>query len=89
MKNLKAVWSYPVQDDSRWVPTPTVANGIMYVSEGHGRVLAFDVVSGEIKWIHTRGYPEDIRASQAYLRQRGAAVYDDKIYLSSHNRNVP
>ena len=80
VKNLRPVWSYPVQDDSRWVPTPIVANGIMYVAEGKGRVLAFDVASGDIKWIHTRTYPEDIRASQAYLRARGVAVYDDKIY---------
>jgi len=80
VKNLRPVWSYPVQDDSRWVPTPIVANGIMYVAEGHGRVLAFDVASGEIKWIHTRSYPEDIRASQAYLRARGVAVFEDKIY---------
>ena len=80
VKNLRPVWTYPVQDDSRWVPTPIVANGIMYVAEGKGRVLAFDVVSGEIKWIHSRTYPEDIRASQAYLRHRGVSVYDDKIY---------
>ena len=80
VKNLRVVWSYPVQDNSRWVPTPIVANGIMYVSEGHGRVIALDVVSGEVKWIHTRSYPEDIRASQAYLRHRGVAVYGDKIY---------
>jgi alcohol dehydrogenase (cytochrome c) len=80
VKNLRAVWSYPVQDDSRWVPTPIVANGIMYVAEGKGRVLAFDVPTGEIKWIHKRDYPDDIRASQAYLRARGVAVYDDKIY---------
>jgi len=80
VKNLRAIWSYPVQDDSRWVPTPIVANGIMYVAEGKGRVLAFDVPTGEIKWIHKRDYPEDIRASQAYLRARGVAVYDDKIY---------
>src|SRR5262245_34982625 len=76
VKNLRAVWSYPVQDDSRWVPTPIVANGIMYVAEGKGRVLAFDVPTGEIKWIHTRSYPEDIRASQAYLRHRGVSVFE-------------
>ncbi len=80
VQSLRAVWTYPVQDDSRWVPTPIVANGIMYVAEGKGRVLALDVASGEIKWIYTRSYPEDIRASQAYLRERGVSVYDDKIY---------
>lgn len=80
VQNLRPVWSYPVQDNSRWVPTPIVANGMMFVSEGTGRILALDVVSGEIKWIHSRSYPEDVRLSQAYLRQRGVAVYDDKVY---------
>src|SRR5262252_9019303 len=78
VKTLRPVWSYPVQDDSRWVPTPIVANGLMYVVEGHGRVLAFDVASGEMKWNYTRNYPQDIRASQAYLRARAVAVYEDK-----------
>src|SRR5678815_3170654 len=35
VKNLRPVWSYPVQDDSRWVPTPIVANRIMYLSLIH------------------------------------------------------
>ena len=52
----------------------------MYVSEGLGRVLAFDVASGEIRWIHKRTYPEDIRLSMAYPRARGVAVYGDKMY---------
>src|SRR6185436_13955828 len=78
--SLRSVWSYPVRDESRWVPTPIVANGIMYVSEGLGRVLAFDVASGEIRWIHKRTYPEDVRLSMAYPRARGVAVYGDKVY---------
>lgn len=80
VRNLRPVWSYPVQDDSRWVPTPIVANGIMYVAEGKGRVLAFDVPTGEIRWIHKRDYPEDVRISQAYPHARGVAIYEDKIY---------
>src|SRR5262245_59205358 len=63
VKNLRPIWSYSVQDDSRWVPTPIVANGIMYVSDGKGRVLALDVATGDVRWIHTRTYPEDLRAS--------------------------
>src|SRR5256885_13448309 len=68
VRTLRSVWSYPVRDESRWVPTPVVANGIMYVSEGDGRVLALDVESGEIRWIHKRTYPDDVRLSMAYLR---------------------
>ena len=80
VQNLRPVWSYSMRDNSRWVPTPIVANGLMYVSEGSGRVVAFDVVSGDVAWIHQRNYPEDIAISQAYPRHRGVSVYDDKIY---------
>ena len=50
VRNLRSVWSYSMRDNSRWVPTPIVANGLMYVSEGSGRVVAFDVVSGDVEW---------------------------------------
>jgi alcohol dehydrogenase (cytochrome c) len=77
---LRPVWTYSMRDNSRWVPTPIVANGLMYVSEGSGRVTAFDVATGEVAWVHDRRFPEDIGLSQAYPRHRGVSVYDDKIY---------
>jgi alcohol dehydrogenase (cytochrome c) len=77
---LRPVWSYSMRDNSRWVPTPVVANGLMYVSEGSGRVVAFDVATGDVVWIHRRSLPEDIQLSQANGRHRGVAIYGDKIY---------
>ncbi len=55
--DLRLVWAYSMRDVTGWVPTPVVANGLMYVSEGSGRVTAFDVVSGDVAWVHTRSYP--------------------------------
>ena len=78
--DLRLVWSWSMRDNSRWVPTPIVANGLMYVSEGSGRVTAFDVVSGDVAWVHTRSYPEDIEKSQALGRHRGVSVLGDTIY---------
>ena len=78
--DLELVWAYSMRDGSRWVPTPVVANGLMYVAEGSGRVTAFDVVSGDVAWIHTRSYPEDIDKSQAMNRHRGVSIYGDTIY---------
>ena len=78
--DLQLVWAYSMRDGSRWVPTPVVANGLMYVAEGSGRVTAFDVVSGDVAWIHTRSYPEDIDKSQAMNRHRGVSIYGDTIY---------
>ena len=78
--DLRLVWAYSMRDNSRWVPTPIVANGLMYVAEGSGRVTAFDVASGEVAWIHQRSYPEDIELSQAFGRHRGVSVHGDTIY---------
>ena len=78
--DLRLVWAWSMRDNSRWVPTPVVANGLMYVSEGSGRVTAFDVASGDVAWVHTRDYPEDIEQSQALGRHRGVSVYGDLVY---------
>ena len=31
VNDLRLVWAYSMRDNSRWVPTPIVANGLMYV----------------------------------------------------------
>lgn len=77
---LRLVWSYSVESSTRWVPTPVVANGIMYVSEGLGRVTAFDATTGDVRWVHEREYPDDIRASQAYDKHRGVALFGNYVY---------
>src|SRR5690606_35958689 len=48
VRNLRPVWAYPITDTSRWVATPVVASGLMYVSQGSGRVLALEVETGEL-----------------------------------------
>jgi alcohol dehydrogenase (cytochrome c) len=78
--DLQLVWAYSVSDNTRWVPTPLVANGIMYVTEGTGRVIAFDAVKGDVLWVHEREYPDDIRSSQAFGKSRGVALYGDRVY---------
>ena len=72
-----------MRDNSRWVATPIVANGLMYVSEGSGRVVAFDAVTGELVWTHVRTYPQDISMSEAYPRHRGVSIYGDAIYFGT------
>jgi alcohol dehydrogenase (cytochrome c) len=80
---LRPVWAYTMRDNSRWVITPIVANGMMYVSEGSGRVVAFDVKTGELVWTHTRSYPDDVSASEAFPRHRGVSIYRDIIYFGA------
>lgn len=78
--DLRMMWSYSMRDGSRWLATPIVANGLMYIGEGSGRILALDVVTGELVWSHTRTFPPDIAVSQANRRFRGVSIYGDTIY---------
>ena len=77
---LQLVWAYTMRDNSRWVATPIVANGLMYVAEGTGRVVAFDALTGELVWEQTRSFPSDISVSEANRRHRGVSIYGDTIY---------
>ena len=80
VRQLRPVWSYSMRDNRRWLATPIVANGLMYVPEGSGRVTAFDAVSGDVVWIHERQFPSDIAISEGYPRTRGVSIYRDTIY---------
>jgi alcohol dehydrogenase (cytochrome c) len=85
---LRLVWAYSVADNTRWVPTPVVANGLMYVSEGSGRVTAFEAATGDVRWVHERRYPEDVRLSQAYGKHRGVALYGDLVYWGTADSHL-
>ncbi len=80
VKQLRPVWSYSMRDNRRWLATPIVANGLMYIPEGSGRVTAFDAVSGDVRWIHDRQFPPDIAISEGYARTRGVSIYRDTLY---------
>ena len=80
VQRLRPVWSFSMRDNRRWLATPIVANGLMYVPEGSGRVTAFDAVSGDVVWIHDRQFPNDIAISEGYARTRGVSIYRDTIY---------
>src|SRR5687767_12079262 len=80
VQRLRPVWSFSMRDNRRWLATPIVANGLMYVPEGSGRVTAFDAVTGDVVWMHDRQFPNDIAVSEGYARTRGVSVYRDTIY---------
>ena len=85
---LRLVWAYSVRDNTRWVPTPVVANGLMYVAEGSGRVTAFEATTGDVRWVHERSYPEDVRLSQAYGKHRGVSLHGDLVYWGTADSHL-
>jgi PQQ-dependent dehydrogenase (methanol/ethanol family) len=86
--DMQLVWTYAVRDGSRWLATPIVANGIIYLGEGSGRILALDAITGELIWSHTRTFPPDIALSEANLRFRGVSIYGDSLYWGTPDSYV-
>ncbi|MGE0449000.1 MAG: PQQ-binding-like beta-propeller repeat protein [Vicinamibacterales bacterium] len=80
VRQLQQVWSYSMRDNRRWLASPIIANGLMYVTEGSGRVVAFNAVTGDVVWIHERQLPADVSISEAFPRARGVSIYRDRIY---------
>ncbi len=85
--DLRLVWAHSMGDGSRWVPTPIVAGGLMYVAESD-RITGFEVTSGDVAWVHQRSYPDDIQKSQALGRSRGVSVYGDLIYWGTADASL-
>ncbi|MGA0935698.1 MAG: PQQ-binding-like beta-propeller repeat protein [Pseudohongiellaceae bacterium] len=85
---LRMTWSYAMRDGSRWLATPIVANGLMFIGEGTGRIIALNAVTGELVWSHTRTYPADIALSEANRRFRGVSLYGDTLYWGTADSYV-
>jgi alcohol dehydrogenase (cytochrome c) len=88
VRRLRPVWSYSMRDNRRWLATPIVVNGLMYVPEGSGRVTAFDAVTGDVVWIHERRFPGDIAISEGFARTRGVSVYRDTLYWGTADSHL-
>ena len=77
---LGAKWVYHLEGTTELELTPIVANGIMYLS-GFNRVDALDARTGNIVWKYQRQ-----PASTA--RQRGTAIYGDKVYMATSDSHL-
>jgi alcohol dehydrogenase (cytochrome c) len=77
---LQAKWVYHLVGTEELEFTPIVLNGVMYLS-GFNRVDALDARTGNIIWKYQRQ-----PASTA--RQRGTAVYGDKVYVATSDSHL-
>jgi alcohol dehydrogenase (cytochrome c) len=77
---LQAKWVYHVDGQGGLEPTPIVMNGVMYIS-GFNRIDAIDARSGNVIWKYQRQPP-------SATRQRGTAVYGDKVYVMTSDGHI-
>ncbi|MGY4311038.1 methanol/ethanol family PQQ-dependent dehydrogenase [Bradyrhizobium sp. JR3.5] len=88
VKNLVPVWNYSLNDDRSEESQPLVYQGVLYVTT-HNATMAIDAKSGKQIWKTKVEYPaETPRIVCCGIINRGAALYDGKLFRTTLDANV-
>src|SRR5689334_18113984 len=88
VKNLVPVWNYSFADDRSEESQPLVYQGVIYVTT-HSATMAIDAKTGKQIWKTKVEYPpETPRVVCCGIINRGAALYDGKVYRTTLDANV-
>ncbi|NPU69110.1 PQQ-dependent dehydrogenase, methanol/ethanol family [Bradyrhizobium sp. 83012] len=87
-KNLVPVWNYSFADDRSEESQPLVYQGVLYVTT-HNATMAVDAKTGKQIWKSKIEYPaETPRVVCCGIINRGAALYDGKLFRTTLDANV-
>jgi len=81
VQDLRLVWTWAMNDGTNQ-PAPVVHNGIMFINNPGNIVQALDAKTGELIWENRIG---DTAAGNS---QRGLAIYDDKVYVTTGQAHI-
>ena len=88
VKNLVPVWNYSFADDRSEESQPLVYQGVIYVTT-HSATMAIDAKTGKQIWKTKVEYPpETPRIVCCGIINRGAALYDGKVFRTTLDANV-
>jgi alcohol dehydrogenase (cytochrome c) len=88
VKKLEPVWSYSYDDNRSEESQPLVYNGVLYVTT-NSATMAIDVKTGHQLWKTKVEYPpETPRIVCCGIINRGAAIYDGKVFRTTLDANV-
>ncbi|CCD84277.1 Putative Quinoprotein ethanol dehydrogenase [Bradyrhizobium sp. ORS 285] len=87
-KNLVPVWNYSFADDRSEESQPLIYQGVLYVTT-HNATMAVDAKTGKQIWKSKIDYPaETPRVVCCGIINRGAALYDGKVFRTTLDANV-
>jgi PQQ-dependent dehydrogenase (methanol/ethanol family) len=79
---LRAAWIFQTDVKEVFATSPIIANGVMYVTTAFNHVYALNAKTGEEYW-HYKHAMAPVTTSCCGPINRGAAVYDDKVYMAT------
>ena len=80
--DLKVAWAFPTGTHEQFEVSPTVYDGIMYVSSSNNRLFALNPVTGELYWRYDHQLPDDLRLCCGIVN-RGVAIAGDTILMAT------
>ncbi|MBV8868359.1 MAG: PQQ-binding-like beta-propeller repeat protein, partial [Acetobacteraceae bacterium] len=88
VRRLVPVWNYSYDDNRSEESQPLVYNGVVYVTT-HAATMAIDAKTGKQIWKTKVEYPpETPRIVCCGIINRGAALYDGKLFRTTLDANV-
>jgi alcohol dehydrogenase (cytochrome c) len=83
VKRLVPAWSYSMADNRGQEAQPLVKDGVIYLTD-HEKTVAIDALSGKQRWKSMLEYPpETTRVVCCGIVNRGAALFDGKLYRTT------
>jgi PQQ-dependent dehydrogenase (methanol/ethanol family) len=79
---LRAAWIFQTEVQEVLATSPIIANGVIYVTTAFNHVYALNAKTGEEYW-HYKHAMAPVTTSCCGPINRGAAVYDDKVYMAT------
>jgi alcohol dehydrogenase (cytochrome c) len=88
VKRLVPVWNYSFDDNRSEESQPLVYNGVIYITTNNA-TMAIEAKTGKQIWKTKVDYPpETPRVACCGLMNRGAAIYDGKLFRGTLDANV-
>lgn len=86
VSELVPVWSLSTGLRPGHESPPLVNGRFMFLTTPRNNVLAVDARTGELIWRYARQLPDDL--THGHPTNRGAALFDDKVYLATVDAHV-
>ena len=79
---LQVAWAFPTGTMEQFEVSPTVYDGIMYVSSSNNRLFALNAATGELYWRYDHPLPSDLRLCCGIVN-RGVAISGDTVLMAT------
>src|SRR5215472_5365562 len=79
---LQAAWTYQIQQPGKFSASPIVIDGVLYITEPGGEVVALDGLTGRPVWRYGRRPPPDLHVCCG-AANRGLAVLNDLLFVGT------